>query len=140
MKIPQNHFLGILNLLNTNLASKNATWPTWGSTRRFFWKFQICPLTLKLGWMGFPDMRSTNIKIKILYDVLLRVYTSIFWKNRNLSQYLKIGYSGVSRRQEPEFGLKNHSIKKWGSTFQKKNKFRPLTLQLGVSPYFKVLG
>ena len=51
-------------------------------------------------------MGNTNIAIKKSYDVLLRVYTSIFRKNTKLSQYLEIEYVGVLRCQEHEYDHK----------------------------------
>ena len=45
-----------------------------------------------------------NIALKTSYDVLLRVYASIFQKITNLCLNFEIEYMGVLRRQEHEYG------------------------------------
>ena len=98
IQIPQNHVLGVLSPAELESDIKKCNEANLRVYTSFFVKFST--LTLNLGLMASIDMGNTNITIKNSYDILLRVYASIFRKNTNLSQYLEIGYVGVLRRQE----------------------------------------
>ena len=98
-------------------------------------KFQICPLSLKLGLMGFIDMgrRISKWKIRTMYSW---GSMPLFKKNTSLSHKLEMGYVWVLRRQEHGYGHKNfpqYNIKVYGSVFRKKKS--SLTLKLGVSGF-----
>ena len=69
--MPQNHVLRVLTPVEDEFGIKKLLRGQPEGLR---------PSTLKLGLMGFSDMRNTKIKMKNLYAVLLRVYASIFGK------------------------------------------------------------
>ena len=127
--------------MKTNLASKIATKPTWGSTCRFLWFFSNLAFDLEIRFNGVLDMENTNIAIKKSYDVLLRVYTSIFVNFSNLPFDLEIGFNGVFRHGEHEYRNKNRMMYSWGSTrrFLEKIQNCPSTLKLSMWG-FKVSG